>query len=170
MKERRISEYLVTGDNMSEQEDELQKIVDELQEMVLEDAREAFTETVIAHAMNPRNVGTFGDASGFAEVTGSCGDTMKVWVKTENDTISDIHFMTDGCGTAIASGSMMTELAKGKAIDEAVKIGRQEILNALGGLPEENEHCAKLAAETLKAAIGDYSSLRINSDSSKLKG
>lgn len=134
--------------------------LDDLQAMVMADARKIYTETVIDHAMNPRNVGMINDADGFARVTGPCGDTMEVWLKVNNNTIKNISFMTDGCGTSIASGSMMTELAKGKSVGEATRINQQNVLNALGGLPKESEHCALLAANTLKAAIRDYLSLQ----------
>ncbi len=129
--------------------------LDDLQAMVMADARKIYYETVINHAMNPRHLGTMQDADGFARVTGPCGDTMEVWLKVNNNTVTNIKFMTDGCGTSIASGSMMTVLAKGKSIAEAIKISQRDILDALGGLPEESEHCALLAANTLKAAIRD---------------
>jgi nitrogen fixation NifU-like protein len=130
--------------------------MDDLQALVMADARKIYSETVIDHAMNPRNLGTIQYADGLAKITGPCGDTMEVWLKANNNTIVDINFMTDGCGTSIASGSMVTELAKGKSIGEAAKISRQDVLDALGGLPEESQHCALLAANTLKAAIRDY--------------
>ena len=130
--------------------------LDDLQALVMADARKIYSETVIDHAMNPRNVGAMQDADGSASVTGLCGDTMEVWLRVKSNTITDINFMTDGCGTSIASGSMVTELAKGKSINEATKISQQDVLNALGGLPEESQHCPLLAANTLKAAIRDY--------------
>ena len=110
--------------------------------------------------MNPRNLGSIGDADGFGKVTGPCGDTMEIWLKVRNGTILKATFLTDGCGTSIASGSMVTELAKGRTIPEARRISRQYILNALGGLPEESEHCALLAANALKAAIRDYLAMK----------
>jgi nitrogen fixation NifU-like protein len=134
--------------------------LDDLQALVMADARKIYSETVIDHAMNPRNLGNMPDADGFARVTGPCGDTMEVWLKVNNNTIIDINFMTDGCGTSIASGSMMTELAKGKSIGEATKISQQDVLNALGGLPEESEHCALLVSNTLKMAIRDYMAMQ----------
>jgi nitrogen fixation NifU-like protein len=129
--------------------------MDALRARVMADARKIYSETVIDHAKNPRNLGEMQGADGFARITGPCGDTMEVWLKEKNNTITDINFITDGCGTSLASGSMMTELAKGKAIGEVIKISQQDILNALGGLPEESEHCALLASNTLKAAIRD---------------
>jgi len=127
-----------------------------LQELILADARNIYSETVIDHAMNPRNVGVMQDAEGFARVTGPCGDTMEIWLKVDNDAIAGATFMTDGCGTSIASGSMVTEMVKGKSISEAQKTTQRDVLDALGGLPDESEHCALLAANTLKAAIRDY--------------
>jgi nitrogen fixation NifU-like protein len=130
--------------------------LDDLQALVMADARKIYSEIVIDHAMKPRNLGMMQDADGFARVTGPCDDTMEVWLKVKNNMITDINFMTDGCGTSIASGSMMTELAKGQSVSEVIKISQQDILNALGGLPEESEHCALLAANTIKMAIRDY--------------
>jgi len=133
---------------------------DELQELIIADARKVYSETAIDHSMNPRNVGDMEDADGFAEVTGSCGDVMEIWLRVNNSTITGATFMTDGCGTSIASGSMVTELAKRRTIPEAQRISQQDILNALEGLPEESEHCALLAANTLKAAIRDYLAMK----------
>ena len=129
---------------------------DELQKLVLEDARKIYSETTIDHFMNPRNLGDMSDADGFGRVTGSCGDTMEIWLKVNSGTIHNATFMTDGCGTSIASGSMVTEMVKGKSIIEAQKISQQDVLSALGGLPKESEHCALLAADTLREAIRDY--------------
>ena len=129
---------------------------DALQELILADARNIYSETVIDHAMAPRNVGVMQDADGFARVTGPCGDTMEIWLKVNSDAIANATFMTDGCGTSIASGSMVTEIAKGKSIIEAQKTTQSDVLDALGGLPDESKHCALLAADTLKVAIRDY--------------
>lgn len=133
---------------------------DELQEIVTPEAREIYSETVIDHAINPRNVGDIQNADGRAVITGSCGDTMGLWLRVKNDIIQDIRFVTDGCGTSIASGSMVTELAKGKSVTESMKIDREKVLNALGGLPEDSRHCTLLAANTLKAAIRDYLAMK----------
>ncbi|MBN1190919.1 MAG: iron-sulfur cluster assembly scaffold protein [Dehalococcoidales bacterium] len=129
---------------------------DDLQEMVLEDARKDFSETVIDHFMNPRNLGKIEHADGIASITGPCGDTMQIFIKVNRGSISEISFMTDGCGASIASASMTTVLAAGKSLAEAQSISQQDILNALGGLPEDNMHCALLASNTLKAAVQDY--------------
>jgi len=133
---------------------------DELQKLIMADMRTTYAETTIDHAINPRNVGTMEDAEGFGKVTGPCGDTMKIWFKIKNDTVVEATFLTDGCGTSIAAGSMVTELAKGKSISQALKITQQDVLNALGGLPEESTHCALLAANTVKEAIKDYLALK----------
>jgi nitrogen fixation NifU-like protein len=129
---------------------------EKFEELIKQEMRKIYSEAVIEHSMDPRNLGELEDADGFAQVTGPCGDTMHMWLKVKDGTISNASFMTDGCGTTVASGSMITELAKGKSVAEAQKIGQKYVLNALGGLPEESEHCALLAANTLKAAIRDY--------------
>ncbi len=130
---------------------------DDIQEDILEDARKKYSETTIDYFMNPRNLGKMEDPDGFAKVTGSCGDSMFIWIKVVDDIISHISFITDGCGSSIASASMVTVLAKGKTIEEALKIGQWDVINALGGLPEENQHCGLLAATTLRKAIEDFS-------------
>ena len=129
---------------------------DKLEEQIMAVARSNYTETVIDHAMNPRNAGSIQDADGFACVTGPCGDTMEIWLKVKDNRIQNVTFWTDGCGTTIAAGSMVTELAKGKNVPQAQRIAQQDVLHALDGLPPESEHCALLAANTLKQAIRDY--------------
>ena len=124
--------------------------------LIKAEMRKVYSETAIDHSMNPRNLGDMEDADGFAKVIGSCGDSMEIWLKVKNGTIANASFLTDGCGTSIASGSMVTEIARGKSISEARRISQQDVLSALGGLPEESEHCALLAADTLKEAIRDY--------------
>ena len=129
---------------------------EKFEELIKQEMRKIYSEAVIEHSMNPRNLGELDDPDGFARVTGPCGDTMSVWLKVNGDTIINASFMTDGCGTTIASGSMVTEMVKGKSISEAQKTTQRDVLDALGGLPQESEHCALLAANTLKAAIRDY--------------
>jgi nitrogen fixation NifU-like protein len=131
---------------------ELDRLVDELQKEVWA----GYSPAVIDHAQNPRNVGSILNADGFASVTGPCGDTMEIWLKVRDGAIKEATFWTDGCGTTIAAGSMVTEMAKGKGLSLAQKINEQDILEALGGLPEESQHCALLAANTLREAIKDY--------------
>jgi len=129
---------------------------EQFEELIKAEMRKVYSETAIDHAMNPRNVGDMEDADSFARMTGPCGDTMEIWLKVKSGTIANATFVTDGCGTSIASGSMVTEMAKGKSVSEARRISQQDVLNALGGLPEESEHCALLAANTLREAIKDY--------------
>ena len=133
---------------------------DALQEEIISDMKQIYTETVIDHAMNPRNVGTMTEADGFSSVTGPCGDTMEIRLRVRDNVIEAAVFWTDGCGTSIACGSIVTEMAKGRSIARALRINQDEILQALGGLPQESLHCALLAANTLKAAIRDYMALR----------
>ena len=129
---------------------------DELQELVLADMRKTYSETTIEHAVNPRNVGNIPDADGFGSVTGPCGDTMEIWLKVSNEKIAEATFWTDGCGTSAASGSIGTELIRGKNITEALELTTDDVLHALGGLPEESVHCALLVVNTLHEAIRDY--------------
>jgi nitrogen fixation NifU-like protein len=129
---------------------------EEFEELIKQEMRKIYSEAAIEHSMNPKNLGELEDADGFARVTGPCGDTMNIWLKVKDGAISDISFMTDGCGTSIASGSMVTELAKEEKLAKALKISQEDVLNGLGGLPEESQHCALLAANTLKTAIKDY--------------
>jgi nitrogen fixation NifU-like protein len=128
----------------------------ELEQSVMEDMKETYSEKTIEHFLNPRNLGEIPAPDGFGRVTGPCGDTMEIYLKVRDSRVMNASFRTDGCGTTIASGSMVTELVKGKSIVEALKITRDDILNALGGLPEDSLHCALLAANTLKEAIKDY--------------
>ena len=128
----------------------------ELEETVMEDMRKVYSEKVIEHFLDPRNLGRIQLTDGYGEVTGSCGDTMMIWLKIKNDEVGNATFLTNGCGPSIACGSMVTELAKGKSLAEALRISQEDILNALGGLPEESLHCALLAADTLKEALRDY--------------
>jgi nitrogen fixation NifU-like protein len=135
---------------------ESDKIAEDLQK----EAWTGYTEVVIDHAQNPRNVGSIENADGVAMVTGPCGDTMEIWLRMREEVIKEATFWTDGCGTTIASGSMVTELAKGKTIREAMRISQKDVLDALGGLTEESQHCALLAASTLKEAVKDYVAYR----------
>jgi nitrogen fixation NifU-like protein len=133
---------------------------EEFEELIKREMRKIYSEAAIEHGMNPRNLGDMEDADGFGRVIGPCGDTMEIWLKVRDGIIAKASFLTDGCGTSIASGSMVTELAKGENIAKALKISRKDVLNALGGLPEESQHCALLAANTLKTAIKDYLALQ----------
>lgn len=116
-----------------------------------------YSEKVMDHFMNPRNVGKIEDADGIGEVgNAKCGDIMKIYIKVENDIITDVKFNTFGCGSAIASSSMATEMIKGKPVDEALELTNKAVAEALDGLPAHKLHCSVLAEEAIKAAIEDY--------------
>ena len=116
-----------------------------------------YTETVMDHFKNPRNAGTIENADGVGEVgNAKCGDIMKIYLKIEDNIITDVKFETFGCGSAIASSSMVTEMIKGKSVEDALKLTNKEVVNALGGLPTHKLHCSVLAEEAIKSAIKDY--------------
>ena len=116
-----------------------------------------YTEKVMDHFMNPRNVGEIENASGVGEVgNAKCGDIMKIFIKVENNVIVDVKFKTYGCGAAIATSSRATEMVMGKTIEEALAITNKEVAESLGGLPPVKLHCSVLAEEALHAAIKDY--------------
>ena len=116
-----------------------------------------YSEKVVEHYTNPRNVGKIEDASGVGEVGNPvCGDIMKMFIKVENNVITDVKFKTFGCGAAIATSSISTELIKGKTIEEALKLKNTEVVNELGGLPPVKLHCSVLAEEAIHEAIADY--------------
>jgi len=126
----------------------------------VEQKEAVYSETAIDHMRNPRNVGLIPNADGQARVTGPCGDTMEIWLRVTNGVIEQASFWTDGCGTTIAAGSIATELARGKRAGEAFRIGQQDVLEALGGLPDESVHCALLAANTLREAVKQHLAYR----------
>ena len=116
-----------------------------------------YTETVMDHFTHPRNVGEIPDADGVGEVgNAKCGDIMKMYLKIKDDRIEDAKFETFGCGSAIASSSMATELIKGKTIEEALAVTNKQVVDALGGLPAYKLHCSVLAEESIKAAVKNY--------------
>ena len=116
-----------------------------------------YSEKVMDHFMHPRNVGTIDGADGVGEVgNAKCGDIMKIYLKIENDIIEDVKFETFGCGSAIASSSMATEMIKGKSIHEALELTNKAVAEALDGLPAHKMHCSVLAEEAIKAALKDY--------------
>ena len=116
-----------------------------------------YSEKVMDHFMNPRNVGAIENASGVGEVgNAKCGDIMKIYLKIENDIIEDVKFETFGCGSAIASSSMATEMIMGKSIHEALELTNKAVAEALDGLPAHKMHCSVLAEEAIKNALKDY--------------
>lgn len=120
-------------------------------------AQIGYSETVMDHFMNPRNVGVIENPDGYGKVGNPvCGDLMEIFINVKDDRINDIKFRTFGCGSAIAVSSMVTEMAKGKTLDEAIKITRNDVAEELGGLPPQKMHCSNLGADALHAAIKDY--------------
>ena len=116
-----------------------------------------YSEKVMEHFSNPRNVGELADANGVGEVgNAKCGDIMRIYMKIEDEIISDVRFKTFGCGAAVATSSIATELVKGKTISEALSLTNKAVVEALDGLPPAKIHCSVLAEEGIKAAIADY--------------
>lgn len=116
-----------------------------------------YTQTVMEHFLHPKNVGELADADGVGEVgNAKCGDIMKMYLKIQDDTITDVRFETFGCGSAIAASSMATQMIKGKTLAQALALTNQEVVDALGGLPAHKLHCSVLAEEAVKSAIQDY--------------
>lgn len=137
-------------------EKSLDDFVAELQEQIFEETRKTYGEVVFSRWQNPKFMGRMTDASCVGRVTGSCGDTMEIYLRIKDDKIQQASFFTEGCGASVACGSMVAELVFGKDLDEAAQIGGDTVLEALGGLPEEENHCAFLAAEALMAAIHEW--------------
>jgi nitrogen fixation NifU-like protein len=117
---------------------------------------DVFSPTVLDHARRPRHVGPLDNADGHASLSGLCGDTMEFWLIVRDGRVARAAFFTDGCGPSLASGSMAACLAEGIAVEDVMDLSQKDVLKALGGLPPEVEHCARLAAESLKAACEDF--------------
>ena len=116
-----------------------------------------YSDIVMDHFMHPRNVGEIPDADGVGQVgNAKCGDIMKMYLKIKDNVIQDVKFETFGCGSAIASSSMATEMIKGKTVDEALAVTNKQVVDALGGLPAYKLHCSVLAEESIKAAVKNY--------------
>jgi nitrogen fixation NifU-like protein len=138
-------------------DDDVAKFARELQEQIMEDIRRNYSPAVIDHWQNPRNYRRMEEADGYAKNTGTCGDTMEMFLRVKDEKVIECTFQTDGCGTTIVCGSVATEMAAGKPFIEALgAVSAAEILRVLGGLPEDSVHCAQLAAETLRRALADY--------------
>ena len=133
-------------------------------------ADRTYSKKVLDHFMNPRNVGVIEDADGYGKVGNPvCGDLMEMYIKVKDDIITDIKFKTFGCGSAIATSSMATELAQGMHIDEAMKLTRNDVATELDGLPPVKMHCSNLAADALHAAIKDYKSRKSEKKDAEMK-
>jgi nitrogen fixation NifU-like protein len=133
---------------------------DELEKQIMEAMKQAYSETTIDHAMSPRNTGSIQNIDGFGSASSSCGETMEIRLKVKDGKIANATSWTNGCSATVACGSMATEIIKGKDVSRALAINQNDIIKALGGLPEGNHHCALLAADAIKAAIQDYITIR----------
>ena len=130
------------------------RFIEELQKQISERERALYSEQVIAHARNPRNLGRLEQADRSAVLTGWCGDTMEFYLRVgPGGEIQEVMFMTDGCGPTVACGSMLSSMVKGMSLEEALSVSAQELITALNGLPQESAHCAELAVKTLQQAI-----------------
>ena len=133
-------------------------------------AQIGYSKKVMEHFMNPRNVGTIENPDGYGKVGNPvCGDLMEMYIKVKDDIITDIKFQTFGCGSAIATSSMVTELAKGKHTDEAMEITRGDVASELDGLPPQKMHCSNLAADALHEAVKDYMSKKESPEKTGIK-
>ena len=129
------------------------RMVEELQQQIIEQERALYSATVIEEYHNPKNLGRMAEPDAYARVRGGCGDTMEIYLRLNGKKIKEAAFTTDGCGPTLASGSMLTMMVRGMSLEEAGKIGPEDLLAALDGLPEESVHCAELAVSTLQEAI-----------------
>lgn len=142
--------------------DALDKFVNDLQTEINEDTRRTYGEIVFQRWQNPLYMGRMALADGYARLTGSCGDTMEIFLRFEDGRVKEASFLTDGCASSMVCGSFAAELALEKPPEELRKITGETILNILGGLPDEDRHCAFLAADTLQLALGHYLKLAEN--------
>ena len=136
--------------------DNLDNFVQKLQDQIFEETKKDYGEKVYKRWREPLYMGVIDEPEGHAKVKGKCGDSIEIFLKFENNRITQASFLTDGCGPSFVCGSYAAEMAIGKDPDELVGITGEVILEKLGGLPEENEHCAFLAAESLQEALNDY--------------
>ena len=136
--------------------DALDDFVDELQEKIFEEAKETYGEAAFQRWLDPQNMRNLQDPDGYAILTGSCSDTMQIFLKFKDGIVSEATFQTDGCGSSVACGALAAEMAVGKEPDELLFITGDVIIEKLGGLPKEEEHCAFLAAETMQEALTYY--------------
>jgi nitrogen fixation NifU-like protein len=141
---------------MSEEKD-FEKMVEEIQSKIELDEETDFSKKVIDEYRNPSNFGVIENPDALGKIKGPCGDTIKIMLKVENSRIYNVRFLTDGCGTSIACGSMLTKMIQGKTIDEVSTVTSEKLNNALDGLPENHVHCAVLAVNTLHKAIENLS-------------
>jgi len=122
--------------------------------------RRVYSQVVTDHVLRPRNLGEMAKTNGTSRVSGGCGDTLTIWLRVAGEVITEASFEVEGCAATIACGSMVTELARGRSVAEAMSLDEQALIDALDGLPEGNRHCATLAVETLRQALKDYIAYR----------
>ena len=135
---------------------DLDDFFQDLQNQIDDETREAYGDVAFERWLHPLYMGTIENPDGYAQLTGSCSDTMQIFLRFENNHVKEASFQTDGCGSSAVCGSFAAELAIGKTPDELLEINGDAILERLGGLPKEEEHCAFLAGETLQEALNDY--------------
>jgi len=135
---------------------DFERLVEELQRMALENMRAYYSEDVVQECLHPQNVGRMARPDVSAVVHGGCGDTMEFFLRMADGRIAELTFLTDGCGPTVACGSKLTSMARGMPLDQALQLTADDLLQALGGLPEENIHCAQLAVNTLRGVISEY--------------
>jgi nitrogen fixation NifU-like protein len=135
---------------------DINRILEEIRRQLIEQERAIYSTKVIDHAHNPRNLGLIDRPDAHKILRGPCGDTMEIYLRLDKERISDVTFMTDGCGPSIACGSMLTTMVQGISLEEASTIEPEDLLAALDGLPEGSAHCAKLAVNTLREAIANW--------------
>lgn len=135
---------------------DLDDFVQDLQNQIYDETRESYGDVAFERWLHPLYMGTLENPDGFGKLTGSCGDTMQIFLKLQSNHVTEASFQTDGCGSSSVCGSFAAEMALGKTPDEILEITGDVILKKLGGLPKEEEHCAFLAGETLQEALNDY--------------
>lgn len=150
--------------------DRLDDFVNNLQQQIFEETKIAYGELGFSRWRNPLYRGAMDNADGHGRVVGSCGDTMQIFLKFENDRVKEASFLTDGCGSSTVCGSLAAELAHGRRAEELADITGDAILEVLGVFPEEDRHCAFLAAETVQDALGDYMRRQIGKQRETTKG
>lgn len=146
---------------------DIDDFVEGLQNQIYEETRASYGDVGFERWLNPQYMGAIENPNGYGRITGPCGDTMTIFLRFEDNRVKEARFQTDGCGASVVCGSFAAELALEKKPDEVLDITDETILGVLGGLPEEEKHCALLAANTLKAAISDYRIRQIKEEQNK---
>ena len=141
---------------MAEEQKSDEQIKQEMIDLLMEKITGGLSEKVVDYGNNPRNYGSLDKPDGYAKIKGPCGDTMEMFLRIRNDKIDNISYTTDGCMTSHAAGTAATVMARGKTVRECLKINQSSILEHLGGMPEDSEHCALLAANTFHKALRDF--------------